>query len=316
MNLYTRNLAMMPLFHSAPLHLYFLGSMYLGGTNVLMESSDPKLFLETIEKEKITHFFGPAVVYLTCAKLLDVKKYDLSSMQMFVLGGSPIASEDISMIIDAFDLRGKNKLQQVYGFTEAGPSGLGLFPEEIEVKTDSIGRAGVVGTEIMIVDQAGNKTRPGEVGEIMVKSDGNMIAYFKDPEKTAATIENGWVKSGDLARSDEDGYIYFVDRSKDMIISGGQNIYSKEVEDLIMRHPAVMMVAVIGVPHPDWGESVKAVISLKPGYSITPDDIIAFCEGQLAKYKRPRLVQIVEDIPHNPAGKILKPEVRSLYGQA
>ena len=315
MNLYTRNLAMMPLFHSAPLHLYFLGTMYLGGTNVILEAFDPKLFMETIEKEKITHFFGPAVVYLTCAKLLDVKKYDLSSMQIFVLGGSPIAREDIFLIMDVFGLRGKNKLQQVYGFTEAGPSGLGLYPEEIENKTDSIGRAGVVGTETIIVDEHGNRAGLGEIGEIYVKSEGNMIEYYKDPVKTAATIKNGWVASGDLARYDEDGYIYFMDRSKDMIISGGQNIYSKEVEDVLMRYPAVMMVAIIGVPHPDWGETVKAVISLKPGHSATPEDIIAFCEDKLAKYKRPRYVQIIEEIPHNPAGKILKPEVRRLYGQ-
>lgn len=316
MNHYTRNLAMMPLFHSAPLHLYFLGTMYVGGTNVVLDVFDPKLFLETIEKERTTIFFGPAVVYLTCAKLLDVSKYDLSSMQMFVLGGSPIAAEDINLILDTFGLRGKNRLQQVYGFTEAGPSGLGLYPEEIEIKTKSIGRAGNVGVETAILDDKGEKVPPGTVGEIAVRSPGAMIGYFKDPEKTASTIKNGWVYSGDLAVYDEEGYIYFVDRAKDMIITGGQNVYSKEVEDVIMRHPAVMMVAVIGVPHPEWGESVKAVVSLKPGHKATPEEIKAFCEDKLAKFKRPRYVQIVETIPHNPAGKILKPEVRKLYGTA
>lgn len=315
MNFYTRNLAMMPLFHSAPLHLYFLGSIYVGGTNVLMEGFDPKGFLETIQKEKTTHFFGPAVVYLTCAKLLPIDNYDLSSMEMFVLGGSPISREDIFLILDSFKLRGKKKLQQVYGFTEAGPSGLGLYPEEIEIKTSSIGCAGNIGTETVILDENGNRAKVGEVGEIAVRSEGVMIGYFKDPEKTAKTVRNGWVWSGDLAKYDEDGYIYFVDRSKDMIISGGQNIYSKEVEDVIMQHPAVMMVAVIAVPHPDWGESVKAVVSLKPNCSATEEEIIAFCEDKLAKFKRPRHVQIVADIPHNPAGKILKTEVRKLYGQ-
>lgn len=315
MNPYTRNLAMMPLFHSAPLHLYFLGAIYAGGTNVLMEAFDPKGFLEAIQNEKTTHFFGPAVVYLTCAKLLPIDQYDLSSMEMFVLGGSPIAREDIFLILDAFNLRGKNKLQQVYGFTEAGPSGLGLYPEEIEHKTSSIGCAGNIGTETVILAENGEKAKVGEVGEIGVRSEGVMIEYYKDPEKTASTIRNGWVMSGDLARYDEDGYIYFVDRSKDMIITGGQNVYSKEVEDVIMQHPAVMMTAVIAVPHPEWGESVKAVVSLKPDCSATEEEIISFCQQKLARFKTPRHVQIVDEIPHNPAGKILKTEVRKLYGK-
>jgi len=316
MNLYTRNLAMMPLFHSAPLHLYFLGSIYVGGCNVILEAFDPQLFLQTIQEQKTTHFFGPAVVYLTCAKLLDVSQYDLSSMQMFVLGGSPIAEEDINLILDRFGIRGKNKLQQVYGFTEAGPTGLGLYPEEIEIKTRSIGRSGNIGTETIIVDSEGKRVKPGEVGEIVVQSEGIMIEYFKDPEKTRGSIIDGWVRSGDLATYDEDGYIYFVDRAKDMIISGGQNIYSKEVEDALMSHPAIMMTAVIGVPHPDWGESVKAVVSLKPGHSVTPEELSDYCADRLAKFKRPRIIQIVDQIPHNPAGKILKTEVRRLYGSA
>ena len=193
---------------------------------------------------------------------------------------------------------------------------MGLYPEEIEVKPRSIGKAGVVGSETIIVDPEGNKVKPGEVGEIAVRGGGIMVEYFKDPEKTRGTIVNGWVLSGDLATYDEDGYIYFVDRAKDMIISGGQNIYSKEVEDVLMSHPAVMMTAVIGVPHPDWGESVKAVVSLKPGHSVTSEELSEYCVDKLAKYKRPRFIQIVDDIPHNPAGKILKTEVRKLYGQA
>jgi len=316
MNINSRNLAMMPLFHSAPLHLYFLGSIYVGGSNVILEAFDPRLFLQTIQDEKTTHFFGPAVVYLTCAKLLDVSQYDLSSMEMFVLGGSPIAEEDIYLILDKFGIRGKNKLQQVYGFTESGPTGLGLYPEEIEIKIRSIGKAGVVGSETIIVDPEGNLVKPGEVGEIAVRGGGIMVEYYKDPEKTKKTIVNGWVLSGDLATYDEDDYIYFVDRAKDMIISGGQNVYSKEVEDVLMSHPAIMMTAVIAVPHPDWGESVKAVVSLKPGQKVTPEELSDYCVDKLAKFKRPRFIQIVDEIPHNPAGKILKTEVRKLYGQA
>src|SRR5665647_1073870 len=143
-----------------------------------MEGFEPKGFLETIQKERTTHFFGPAVVYLTCAKLLPVDTYDWSSMAMFVLGGSPISKENIFLILDTFKLRGQNKLQQVYGFTEAGPSGLGLYPEEIESKTSSIGCAGNVGIETVTMDENGNRAKVGAVGEIAVRSEGTMFGYY------------------------------------------------------------------------------------------------------------------------------------------
>ncbi|MEA1961986.1 MAG: long-chain-fatty-acid--CoA ligase [Bacillota bacterium] len=313
-DLHSRTLNMMPLFHSAPLHLYFLGTIYMGGTNVILDVFDPRVFLETIEKEKTTLFFGPAVVYLTCAKSFDLSKYDFSTMEMFVLGGSPISAEDINLVLDSFSLRGKNKLQQVYGFTEGGPTGMPLRPDEIETKPASIGKAGLTSTELRIADSKGNTVPAGVVGEIVVRSDSVMVEYYKDPEKTAASFFDDWFRTGDLAWYDEDGYIYFADRSKDMIISGGQNVYSKEIEDILMQHPAVMMVAVIGVPDPDWGESVKGVVSLKAGCSSSEDELIEFCKTRLAKFKCPRIIQIVNEIPHNPAGKIVKPEVRKLYG--
>ncbi|MGI6548658.1 MAG: AMP-binding protein [Syntrophomonadales bacterium] len=312
---FSRSLIMMPLFHSAPLHNHFLGTSFVGGTNVILEAFDPKLFLETIQEEKTTHFFGPVVVYLTCLKLLDVKQYDLSSMQLFVMGGSPASSEDQARIIEEFGLKGR--FQQVYGLTESGPAGNALFSEEIELKPRALGLNGCLGGELIIVDKDLNKIEePGVVGELAVFCESHMVGYFNDPEKTANTLINGWILTGDLAMYDEDEYIYFVDRSKDMIISGGQNVYSKEIEDVIMGHPAVMEVAVIGAPHPEWGESVKAVVSLRPGATATPEEIKTFCADKLAKFKRPRYVQIVEAIPHNPAGKIVKPEIRKLYGQA
>jgi len=312
----TRSLIMMPLFHSAPLHNHFLGTSYVGGTNIILESFAPQLFLETIQTEKITHFFGPVVVYLTCIKLLDVKQYDLSSMEMFVMGGSPASPDDQARIIEEFDLNGR--FMQVYGLTEGGPGGICLYPDDLERKPKSIGFQGSIGgNEIAIVDNDLNKIeKPGMVGEIAVFTESSMLEYYKEPEKTAATLVNGWVLTGDLGMYDEDGYVYFVDRTKDMIISGGQNIYSKEVEDVILRHPKVMEVAVIGIPHPDWGESVKAVVSPRPGMSITPEDIMQFCEDKIAKFKRPRFVQIVDAIRHNPAGKILKSELKKLYGEA
>lgn len=312
---FSRSLIMMPLFHSAPLHNHFLGTSFVGGTNVILEAFDPKLFLETIQEEKTTHFFGPVVVYLTCLKTLDIKQYDLSSMKLFVMGGSPASSEDQARIIEEFGLTGR--FQQVYGLTESGPAGNALFSEEIELKPRALGLNGCLGGELVIVDENLNRIEePSVVGEIAVFCESHMEGYYNDPEKTANTMINGWILSGDLAMYDEDDYVYFVDRSKDMIISGGQNVYSKEIEDVIMGHPAVMEVAVIGVAHPEWGESVKAVVSLRPGVTATPEEIIAFCEDKMAKFKRPRYVQIIEAIPHNPAGKIVKPEIRKLYGEA
>ncbi|NLB17162.1 MAG: long-chain fatty acid--CoA ligase, partial [Syntrophomonadaceae bacterium] len=242
-------------------------------------------------------------------------QYDLSSMKLFVMGGSPASSEDQARIIEEFGLTGR--FQQVYGLTESGPAGNALFSEEIELKPRALGLNGCLGGELVIVDENLNRIEePGVVGEIAVFCESHMEGYYNDPEKTANTLINGWILSGDLAMYDEDDYVYFVDRSKDMIISGGQNVYSKEIEDVIMGHPAVMEVAVIGVAHPEWGESVKAVVSLRPGVTATPEEIIAFCEDKMAKFKRPRYVQIIEAIPHNPAGKIVKPEIRKLYGEA
>ena len=312
----TRSLIMMPLFHSAPLHNHFLGTSYVGGTNIILDAFDPRLFLKTIQAEKATHFFGPVVVYLTCIKLFDVKQYDLSSMEMFIMGGSPASPDDQARIIEAFALEGR--FMQVYGLTEGGPGGICLYPDDWERKPKSIGFAGSIGAnEIAIVDTDWNEIEePGVVGEIAVFTESSMLEYYKDPEKTAATLVNGWVLTGDLGLYDADGYVYFVDRAKDLIISGGQNIYSKEVEDVILRHPKVMEVAVIGIPHPDWGESVKAVVAARPGMSITPEEIMQFCEDKIAKFKRPRFVQIVAAIQHNPAGKILKSQLRKLYGEA
>lgn len=315
-DLHSRTLNMMPLFHSAPLHLYFLGTIYMGGTNIILDAFDPQRFLETIQKERTTLFFGPAVVYLTCAKLFDLSKYDLSSMEMFVVGGSPISADDINLILDSFSLRGKNKLQQVYGFTEGGPTGVPLRPDEIESKPASIGKAGLTSTEIRIVNDWGDTVPTGVVGEIVVRSESIMVEYYKDPVKTKDSFYDDWFRTGDLAWYDEEGYMYFADRSKDMIISGGQNVYSKEVEDVLMQHPAVMMAAVIGVPDPDWGESVKGVVSLKPNCAASEKELIEFCIIRLAKFKCPRIIQIVNEIPHNPAGKIIKPEIRRLYGHA
>lgn len=313
---FSKNVIMMPLFHSAPLHNHMLGTYSVGGTVVLLDTFDCDLLLKTIEKEKCTHFFGPATVYLKCVKELDVQGgYDLSSMEMFVMGGSPCAEEDMKDVIDKMQLKGR--LMQVYGLTESGPFGSALFPEHMDDKPGSIGLNGSLGAEMVIVDEEGNQiTEPGVVGEIAVFAESHMREYYKNKEKTQKTLVNGWIMSGDLAKYDEDGFVYFVDRVKDMIISGGQNIYSKEVEDVLMRYPGIAEVAVIGIPHREWGESVKAVVSMVKGVQATPEEIKAFTTDKLARYKRPRYIDIIEALPHNASGKILKKDIKMMYSEA
>jgi acyl-CoA synthetase (AMP-forming)/AMP-acid ligase II len=314
-NFCTRSLIMMPLFHSAPLHNHMLGTFFVGGTCVLLDHVDCRLFLETIQKEKTTHFFGPAMIYRTCVMEYDLSRYDLSSMELFVMGGSPCSPEDMAAIISKMKLEGR--LMQVYGLTEGGPVGTALEPEDASRKMGALGINGSVSGELVIVDKDFNQIQePDVVGEIVVHVESCMSEYYGDPEKTAQNLRNGWIMTGDLARYDEDGYVYFVDRIKDMIISGGQNIYSKEVEDVIMLHPAVQAVAVIGIPHAKWGESVKAIVSPLPGKEISPHEIKEFCTDKLAKFKHPRHVQIIETLPRNPAGKILKSELREQCSEA
>jgi len=313
-NYYSRSLIMMPMFHSAPLNNHVLGTLFVGGTVVVLSKFDVDIFFRTIQSEKVTHFFGPAIVYLSCIHSCDVSKYDLSSVQMFIMGGSPVLPKDLIDIIEKFQMQGR--FMQVYGLTESGPSGCALFPEDIADKAYSIGIGGSFGTELALVDTQHNViTQSHVVGELAVFSESNMLAYYNDTSKTESTMADGWVLTGDLAKYEDDGYLCFVDRVKDIIITGGQNVYSKEVENVIMEHPDVREAVVFGVFNEEWGESVKAVISLVTKGAVSPREIKSYCKDKLAKFKQPYYVQIVDEIPHNQTGKILKHVVRELYCQ-
>jgi acyl-CoA synthetase (AMP-forming)/AMP-acid ligase II len=212
---------------------------------------------------------------------------------------------------------GKEKLVCVYGLTEAGPSGTLLRHRDHHDKSGSVGNRGALFTEIEIVDDGGRLCAPGQVGEIRLRGEGIMIGYLNRPEETTLTVKDGWVYSGDLAYRDEDGFIWIVDRKKDVIISGGVNIYPKEVEDCLIAHPDVQEVAVVGVPHETWGETVKAFIVPKPG---TPERDEAawlastreFLTGKIADYKMPRLVATLNELPRNANGKILKHRLKEI----
>ncbi|WP_445614106.1 class I adenylate-forming enzyme family protein [Geobacillus sp. YF-1] len=304
----SRLLHLMPLSHSAPLHLFFVGGTYVGATHVLAPAFSPEVLLELVERHKITHFFGAPVAYLLTAKHPRFSDYDLSSVRCWMYGGAPLSREEVRFVADCF---GVERMMCLYGLTEAGPNGTYLAPEEHAEKAGSVGRYAALHCEVAIVDENGQEVAPGEVGEIVLRGEGVMKGYYKDEEKTNEAIRNGWLYTGDLARRDEDGYIWIVDRKKDVIISGGVNIYPKEVEDVLRTHPAIADVAVIGVPHPEWGETAKAFVVLSAPLASLVDECKRFLSDKLADYKIPRLYEAIAELPRNATGKVLKQALRA-----
>ncbi|RIW38933.1 long-chain-fatty-acid--CoA ligase [Bacillus salacetis] len=299
----SRILHMMPLSHSAPLHLFLAAGIYVGAVHVLSPAFTPEALLSLVDKERITHFFGAPVAYLFTAKMPNIEAFNLSSMKFWVYGGAPLSKQEVQFIQKKFKTE---SLCCVYGLTEAGPTGTLLLPQEHEKHTGSIGRRGALGTEFKIADDEGAEVPQGEVGEIFLYGDGNMKGYYKDPERTKEAFHNGWLKTGDLAKKDEEGYIWIVDRKKDLIISGGVNIYPKEVEEALVTHPAITEAAVIGVPHPEWGETVKAFIVSTEEFQDVKKSCQTYLTGKLAGYKIPKLYEQVKELPRNATGKILK----------
>ncbi|MGR3764294.1 class I adenylate-forming enzyme family protein [Rossellomorea sp. NS-SX7] len=303
----SRILHMMPLSHSAPLHLFLAAGTYVGCTHVVTPVFTPESLLKMVDKEKITHFFGAPVAYLFTAKIPNIDSYNLTSMEHWVYGGAPLSSKEITFIKEKLVT---DKLSCVYGLTEAGPSGTLLLPKEHDEKSGSIGRRGALGTEIKIVDEKGAEVKAGEVGEILLYGEGNMKEYYKDPEKTQESFIDGWLRTGDMARRDDEGYFWVVDRKKDMIISGGVNIYPKEIEEALLAHPDISEVAVVGVPHQEWGETVKAYVVSSLDNSSLIDECKSFLEGNLASFKIPKLYEGIDVLPRNATGKILKQVLR------
>ncbi|WP_347860842.1 AMP-binding protein [Salimicrobium sp. PL1-032A] len=302
----SRILLSMPLSHSAPLHLFFMSGLMTGSTLVLTPTFTPDLFLDMIEEERTTHFFGAPVAYLSTMQMTNPAERDLSSMKWWVYGGAPLSENEVRAIKQAFPT---GHLTCVYGLTEAGPSGTLLFDEEHKEKAGSIGCRAAWGTEIRLIDDVGEKVAPGDVGEIALRGEGNMREYFRKSYETEAVFAGEWLRTGDLAIEDVDGYYWVIDRKKDMIISGGVNIYPKEIENVMLEIEGVREVAVIGVPHPEWGETVKAV------YAGDADDteIRNTLENRIAAYKVPRIYEQVEELPRNASGKILKQSLKGAH---
>ncbi|RBP92981.1 feruloyl-CoA synthase [Cytobacillus firmus] len=300
-------LTLMPLSHSAPLNTFFMSGFYCGATHVISDFT-PKGFLNWIQQEKTTFSFAAPVAYLLAAKDPDLASYDLSSMRVFAYGGGPLALASYHHVKKAFQ---NENFYQVYGLTEAGPNGILLYPEEHLDKAGSIGKNPTVNMEIRVVRPDGTDTDPNEYGEILLTGDSLMLEYDNNLEETNAAIKDGWLYTGDIAYRDEDGYFYIVDRKKDVIISGGVNIYPREVEEVLAKHDAVLESCVVGVPHEDWGETVKAVVVLKGDAS--EEELRAFAAEHLAEFKCPRIYSFVDELPRNASGKILKQQVKLVH---
>ncbi|MEW6004838.1 MAG: AMP-binding protein [Stygiobacter sp.] len=299
----TRTLHAMPLYHSAPLNLMMFGTMLTGGTHILLREYHPQFFLDTIEKYKVTHTFAAPIAILMPLQLPNFSSYNLTSMKLWVYGGGPISRENAKLIIEKYKTE---KFMQVYGLSEAGPNGSYLLPEDQVRKAGSIGFCGTMNAHLRVVNEKGENVKVNEVGEIIIRSETNMKEYYKNPTATSKTIVNGWIYTGDLAKRDEDNYIYIVDRKKDMIISGGENIYTKEVEDALQKHPAILLAAVFGIPHPQWGETVAAAIVLKQNSNVTSNEITEFLQDKISKYKIPKIIKFYTNLPLTPTGKVIK----------
>ncbi|MER6980563.1 class I adenylate-forming enzyme family protein [Streptomyces carpinensis] len=309
----TRYLACGPITHATGMGL--LAGVFGGSTTYVLPAWSPQAFLETVEKERITAtFLVPAMLNMVLAHP-GAAGHDLSSLTSVRIGGAPISPQRLRDTVEFFG----PVVAQGYGLGETTSVVAGLSSEEIAraVKEDpellqSCGRASY-DTEIRVVDEPGRELGPREVGEVIVRGPDCVREYWQEPELSAETFRDGWVHTGDLAWMREDGYLFLVDRKKDMIISGGFNIYCTEVEAALYEHPAVQEACVVGVPDEQWGEAVKAVVVTHAGTTATADELIAFCAGRLDRFKKPRSVDFVPELPHNRNGKLDRKAVREPF---
>jgi acyl-CoA synthetase (AMP-forming)/AMP-acid ligase II len=308
----------LPFFHVAGFG-HFWCFFYGGGSNVIMQqrSFDPAAMLQLVQDEKATDIHIVPTQLVTLLALPDIEKYDLSSLKRIWYGASPMPKELLKRGIEKFGAI----FMQGYGQSESGPEVTFLSKKSHQVlgksleeqkKLSSCGQPSL-GVHVRVVDDKNNDVEPDTIGEIILQSRAMMVEYWHKPDETRDVLIDGWLHTGDLGYYDREGYIYIVDRKKDMIISGGENVYPREIEEVLYQHPAVSEVTVIGVPDEVWIERVHALIVLKKGERATGNEIIDFCKQHLARYKAPKSVEFVESLPKNPQGKILKKELREKY---
>lgn len=299
----------MPLFHSAQLHAFLGPSIYLGSSGVIVETPQPEILMETISGEQVTQFFCPPTVWIAMIRHEKFRPGDLQSLRKCYFGASATPME---VLKEAGRILPEVRFWNTYGQTEAAPFATVLYPEEQLDKIGTVGRP-CLNMETKVVDEFNRDVPVSSIGEIVHCSPHAMAGYYREDQKSKDAFAGQWFHSGDLGFFDEDGYLTVVDRKKDMIKTGGENVSSLEVEEVICQHPKVSEGSVIGIPHPHWTEAVTAVIVPKRGQNIDKTELIDFCNNKLAPFKVPKFVVQTDDFPRNPSGKILKRELRRLY---
>lgn len=304
-----------PLFHVAatwPMFSHF----YAGGSIVLLSNYSPEKIIETLERDSITTFNTVPTIINELLQIPGIEKRNFTHLKWIGYGG---ATMPVELLMKGLQIFG-NKFIGFYGLTESSGAVTCLFPDNHLIRDhmgnfSKIRSSGKVmkGLEVQVSDKLGNKLPPGKLGEFILKGEPIINSYWKSPEITSKTIQNGWFRTGDLGTVDDDGFFYFIDREKEIIISGGENISSREVEDVLYKHPAVLEAVVIGIPDKKWGEAVKAVIVRKPGCEVSEDEIINVCRQNLASFKRPKSVDFIDAFPKTASGKILKRIIKEKY---
>jgi acyl-CoA synthetase (AMP-forming)/AMP-acid ligase II len=310
-----RILVVAPLYHAAAAVTAFTAATW-GGSLYIQEEFDPAETVRVLDEERIfSTTLVPAMIQACLVLVPGIAEREYRDLRHIVYGASPIAEETLRRAIEVFGC----DFAQAYGMTETTAVLTCLLPDDhrraLADRPQLLLSAGrpLLGTEVAICDSEGRWAPPGTTGEICGRGPQLMRGYWNRAEDSAAALRDGWMHTGDAGYLDDEGYLYVQDRTKDMIVSGGENVYPREVEDVLFQHPDIADVAVIGVPSAQWGEEVKGIVVLRPGASATADEIMAFCRGRLGGYKRPRSVDFADALPRNPSGKVLKRELREPY---
>ncbi len=304
-----RTLVVGPLYHVGGMDLPGAGTLYAGGSLVILKKFDPVDVLKAIDQEKVTNLWLSPAMTIMLFNEPSFHQYDMSSVRFIIDGGEKMPAT----LIKEFRTRFPNAwFADAYGLTETVSGDTFLAKDRMLNKLGSVGKP-VPHLHVRVVDDNDRDVPPSELGEICLKGPKVFKGYWKNPEATAEALRGGWFHTGDIGTLDEEGYLYIMDRKKDMIISGGENIASPEVERVIYELPAVLEAAVVGIPHPKWLEIPKAYVVLKPGETLTKEEITAHCLGKMAKFKVPKEIEFIDQLPRNPSGKVLKRELRAMH---